>query len=60
MFRTGLEASRGYRFQRGVSLQPSLEVVQVDDAGSLIASPAPERGAERHGGYCCIGLFRNT
>ena len=51
MFRTGLEASRGYRFQRGVSLQPSLEVVQVDDAGSLIASPAPERGAERHGGY---------
>ena len=32
-FRTGLEASRGYRFPRGVSLQPSLEVGLRHDGG---------------------------
>ena len=31
--RTGLEASRGYRFQRGLSLQPSLEVGLRRDGG---------------------------
>ncbi len=51
-FRTGLEASRGYSFQRGLSLQPSLEVgvrrdggdaengVGVDVGGGLIVSDA--------------------
>ena len=51
-YRTGLEASRGYRFQRGLSLQPSLEVglrrdggdaetgAGVDIAGGLIVSDA--------------------
>ena len=49
-YRTALEASRGYRFQRGLSLQPSLEVgvrrdggdaengVGVDFGGGLIVS----------------------
>ena len=32
-FRTGLEASRGYSFQRGLSLQPSLEVGVRRDGG---------------------------
>ena len=32
-YRTGLEASRGYRFQRGLSLQPSLEVGVRRDGG---------------------------
>ena len=32
-FRTGLEASRGYSFQRGLSLQPSLEVGLRRDGG---------------------------
>ena len=32
-FRTGLEASRGYRFQRGLSLQPSLEASFRRDGG---------------------------
>ena len=32
-FRTALEASRGYRFQRGLSLQPSLEVGVRRDGG---------------------------
>ncbi len=32
-YRTALEASRGYRFQRGLSLQPSLEVGQRRDGG---------------------------
>ena len=51
-FRTGLEASRGYRFQRGLSLQPSLEIglrrdggdaetgAGVDIGGGLIVSDA--------------------
>ena len=51
-YRTGLEASRGYRFQRGLSLQPSLEVglrrdggdaetgAGVDIGGGLIVSDA--------------------
>ena len=51
-FRTALEASRGYRFQRGLSLQPSLEVglrrdggdaengAGVDVGGGLIVSDA--------------------
>ena len=51
-YRTALEASRGYRFQRGLSLQPSLEVgvrrdggdaengVGVDFGGGLIVSDA--------------------
>ena len=51
-YRTALEASRGYRFQRGLSLQPSLEVgvrrdggdaengVGVDVGGGLIVSDA--------------------
>ena len=51
-YRTALEASRGYRFQRGLSLQPSLEVglrrdggdaetgAGVDIAGGLIVSDA--------------------
>ncbi len=51
-FRTGLEASRGYRFERGLSLQPSLEVglrrdggdaetgAGVDIGGGLIVSDA--------------------
>ena len=51
-FRTGLEASRGYRFQRGLSLQPSLEVgvrrdggdaetgAGIDIGGGLIVSDA--------------------
>ena len=38
-FRTGLEASRGYSFQRGLSLQPSLEVGLRHDGGDA------ERGA---------------
>ena len=32
-FRTGLEASRSYRFERGLSLQPSLEVGLRRDGG---------------------------
>ena len=32
-FRTGLEASRGYSFERGLSLQPSLEVGLRRDGG---------------------------
>ena len=32
-FRTGLEASRGYRFERGLSLQPSLELGIRRDGG---------------------------
>ena len=32
-YRTALEASRGYRFQRGLSLQPSLEVGLRRDGG---------------------------
>ena len=32
-YRTALEASRGYRFQRGLSLQPSLEVGVRRDGG---------------------------
>ena len=32
-FRAGLEAARGYRFQRGLSLQPSLEVGLRRDGG---------------------------
>ena len=51
-YRTALEASRGYRFQRGLSLQPSLEVglrrdggdaetgAGVDIGGGLIVSDA--------------------
>ena len=51
-YRTALEASRGYRFQRGLSLQPSLEVgvrrdggdaengAGVDVGGGLIVSDA--------------------
>ena len=51
-FRTGLEASRGYSFERGLSLQPSLEVglrrdggdaetgAGVDIGGGLIVSDA--------------------
>ena len=51
-YRTALEASRGYRFQRGLSLQPSLEVglrrdggdaetgAGVDLGGGLIVSDA--------------------
>ena len=33
-FRTGLEASRGYSFERGLSLQPSLEVGLRRDGGA--------------------------
>ena len=51
-FRTGLEASRGYRFERGLSLQPSLELgirrdggdaetgAGIDIGGGLIVSDA--------------------
>ena len=44
-FRTGLEASRGYRFERGLSLTPSVEVGLRHDAGDAETGAGMDVGA---------------
>ena len=66
-YRTALEASRGYRFERGLSLQPSLEVglrrdggdaetgAGVDIGGGLIISGRGDRAVGRRAGADAAG-----